>query len=243
MSDHDTTASAATPQHIAIIMDGNGRWAQRRGLSRSDGHRAGADAVVRSIENCQKYGVKYLTLYAFSTENWKRSPSEIAALMQLLGEFLDKQSPMLDKYRIRLKIIGETERLPAPVRKKLQAAIAKSAQYDAGVLTIALSYGSRNEITAAVKAIAQKVQAGQLKVADINEKTIHEHLQTADLPDPDLIIRSAGEQRLSNFLLWQASYAEFYFTTAFWPDFGDEDFAAAIAEYSRRQRRYGGVPS
>ncbi len=138
MSDHATTTSAATPQHIAIIMDGNGRWAQQRGLGRSAGHRAGADAVVRSIENCQKFGVKYLTLYAFSTENWKRSPSEIAALMQLLGEFLDKQSPMLDKYRIRLKIIGEMERLPAPVRKKLQEAIAKSAHYDAGVLTIAV---------------------------------------------------------------------------------------------------------
>lgn len=243
MSQHDTISSASTPQHIAIIMDGNGRWARQRGLSRSEGHRAGADAVVRTIENCRKYKVKYLTLYAFSTENWKRSPREIAALMQLLGEFIDKQSSMLDKYRIRLKIIGEMERLPATTRKKLQEAIARSAHYDAGVLTVALSYGSRNEITSAVKALARKVQDGQLGIADISEKTIQEHLQTADLPDPDLIIRSAGEQRLSNFLLWQASYAEFYFTTAFWPDFNDDEFAAAMAEYSRRQRRYGGVPS
>jgi undecaprenyl diphosphate synthase len=243
MSNHDPTSSASTPQHLAIIMDGNGRWARQRGLGRSEGHRAGADAVVRTIENCQKYKIKYLTLYAFSTENWKRPASEIAALMQLLGEFIDKQSPMLDKYRIRLKIIGEMERLPAATRQKLQEAIARSAHYDAGVLTVALSYGSRNEITGAVKALAQKVLDGQLKVADISEKTIHEHLQTADLPDPDLIIRSAGEQRLSNFLLWQASYAEFYSTPVFWPDFGDNEFAAAMAEYSRRQRRFGEVLS
>jgi undecaprenyl diphosphate synthase len=234
---------AVIPQHIAIIMDGNGRWARQRGLSRSEGHRAGADAVMRSIENCQKYGVKYLTLYAFSSENWKRSRSEIAALMRLLGEFLDKQTPMLDKYQIRLNIIGELSRLPAPLRKRLQAVMAKSAHYQAGVLTVALSYGSRNEITAAVKAIAQQCRDGKLSVDDINETSISEHLQTADLPDPDLIIRSAGEQRLSNFLLWQASYAELYFTPVFWPDFGDDDFAAAMVEYSRRERRYGGVIS
>lgn len=243
MSDRDTTSSTATPQHIAIIMDGNGRWAQQRGLNRSEGHRAGADAVVRAIENCQKYGVKYLTLYAFSTENWKRSPGEIASLMQLLGEFLDKQAPLLDKHHIRLKVIGELERLPANVRWKIQKVMDNTAQYEAGVLTIALSYGSRNEITAAVKAIAQKVQDGAIKAKDINEQLIGDHLQTADLPDPDLIIRSAGEQRLSNFLLWQASYAEFWFTNAYWPDFGDDDFAAAMSEFSRRQRRYGGVLS
>ncbi len=229
------------PKHIAIIMDGNRRWAQQRNLPRSEGHKAGADSVMRTVSCCQKYGIRYLTLYAFSTENWKRSPSEVATLMGLLGDFITSHEDELLKYGIRLHIIGDLERLPVMVRGKLRKVLERTAVCDKAHLTVALSYGSRQEITLAAKSLARDVKEGRLKLEDIDEDAMSARLQTAGTPDPDLIIRTAGEQRLSNFLLWQASYAEFIFLPVMWPDFGETQFKEALDEYSRRQRRYGGA--
>ncbi len=229
------------PKHIAIIMDGNRRWAQQRNLPRSEGHKAGADSVMRTVSCCQKYGIRYLTLYAFSTENWKRSPSEVATLMGLLGDFITSHEDELLKYGIRLHIIGDLERLPVMVRGKLRKVLERTAVCDKAHLTVALSYGSRQEITLAAKSLARDVMEGRLKLEDIDEDAMSARLQTAGTPDPDLIIRTAGEQRLSNFLLWQASYAEFIFLPVMWPDFGETQFKEALDEYSRRQRRYGGA--
>lgn len=234
-----TEESTIKPSHIAIIMDGNGRWAQRQGMGRSEGHKAGADAVTSTMDCCRKYGIRYLTLYAFSTENWKRSPQEISALMQLLSNFLDKSAEDLQKYKIRLRVIGDIERLPWPVRGKLKTQIEATKLFSDYNLTIALSYGSRAEITSATRKIAEKVMSGEMKLDDITEETIAANLQTSDLPDPDLIIRTAGEQRLSNFLLCQASYAEFLFLDTLWPDFREPDFVKALEAFAKRQRRYG----
>ena len=220
-------------------MDGNGRWATSKGLPRTEGHKAGADAVVRTLECCRKYGIRYLTLYAFSTENWKRSPIEVGALMSLLADFLEKQSSKLHEYKIRLRVIGDLERIPQPARGRLQRQIEESANYTQHNLTLALSYGGRAEITSAARQLASKVAAGQLHPSDITEEMVASHLQTADLPDPDLIIRTAGEERLSNFLLWQASYSEFWFTPVLWPDFNEDTFRQALDAYASRQRRYG----
>jgi len=227
------------PKHVAIIMDGNGRWAKSRGLGRTEGHKAGADAVIKAMECCQKYNIPYLTLYAFSTENWKRSPVEVSTLMQLLADFLDKNAPDLQEKQIRLRVIGDLERIPWPARKRLKAQVDATANFTKFNLTLALSYGARAEIAAAAAKIAKDVAEGTMAIKDIDENAVSRRLQTADLPDPDLIIRTAGEQRLSNFLLWQASYSEFWFTGTLWPDFCDKDFNQALDEYSKRQRRYG----
>lgn len=222
-------------------MDGNGRWAQKHGLERSAGHRAGAEAVIKTLECCNKYNIPYLTLYAFSTENWKRAPKEISFLMRLLNEFLEQQAEKLVEHQIRLRVIGDLQRLPASTRKQLQQQIQLTAKHKKGNLTLALSYGSRAEIADAAREIATQVLHGQISPQNINEDTFAQFLQTAELPDPDLIIRTGGEQRLSNFLLWQASYAEIWFTDTFWPDFGEEQFLQALTDFAHRQRRYGGV--
>lgn len=235
------TPTLRIPRHVAIIMDGNGRWARERGLPRSEGHRAGAESVRRVVEACNEFGVKYLTLYAFSTENWCRPPTEVRALMTLLKQFLEQRAEDLHRYHIRLQAVGETERLPAAVRRKLQETIAATAAYRKGVLTLALSYGSRAELTRAARTLAEKVQQGRLRPDQITEESLAGCLYTAGMPDPDLIIRTANERRLSNFLLWQASYAEFWVTPVYWPDFGREQFLEALQDYSRRVRRFGGL--
>ena len=232
-------SSDKRPAHIAIIMDGNGRWATSRGLPRTEGHKAGADTVLRVLDYCLKYDIHYLTLYAFSTENWKRSPTEVAALMKLLSDFLDAQGAKLHQHKVRLCVIGDLERLPAPAQTRLRKQIDESAKYTDHVLTLALSYGGRAEIVQAAQKLAAEVAAGTIRPQDITEDSFANHLQTAGMPDPDLIIRTAGEQRLSNFLLWQASYAEFWFTPVLWPDFDETTFQEALENFSQRQRRYG----
>ena len=229
------------PRHVAIVMDGNGRWAQERGLPRSEGHRAGTAAVQRVVEACQEFGIRYLTLYAFSTENWKRPAGEIRALMGLLREFLDERLEDMLKKGIRLNVIGQTARLPRFVRSRLQRVMERTAGGTEGTLTLALSYGSRSEITDAVRQIATAAQAGSLDPKDITEATVAAHLYTAGLPDPDLVIRTAGEKRLSNFLMWQLSYAEFWFTDRCWPEFDRDLLQQALDEFGHRQRRFGGL--
>ncbi|HOG49686.1 MAG TPA: isoprenyl transferase [Lentisphaeria bacterium] len=234
-------SASQRPRHIAIIMDGNGRWAAKRGMERSAGHQAGADAVIRTIECCNKYAIPYLTLYAFSTENWKRSTKEVTFLMNLLVDFLDKQAAKLTEYQIRLRVIGELERLPRAARVRLQQQITNTAANTKGNLTLALSYGSRNEITQAAQTIARLAKVGAIDPETLDEASFAGYLQTADLPDPDLIIRTGGEQRLSNFLLWQASYAEIWFTDTFWPDFAEPQFRQALDDFANRHRRFGGA--
>lgn len=235
------TASLNIPRHVAIIMDGNGRWASERGLSRSEGHRAGAESVRRVVEACNEFGVHYLTLYAFSTENWRRPATEVRTLMSLLGRFLRERTVDLQRYGIRLQVIGEVERLPGMVRRKLEQTMAETAANRRGVLTLALSYGSRAELVRAARLLAERVQRGELAPEQITEEAISRALYTADMPDPDLIIRTANERRLSNFLLWQASYSELWVTPVCWPDFGREQFIEALTDYTARVRRYGGV--
>jgi len=230
-------------RHVAIIMDGNGRWAQSRGLPRIEGHRAGAEAVRRVLEACRDLQIRYLTLYAFSTENWKRPAAEVRELMRLLQSFLDRPLADLTRHGIRFHAIGELDRLPANVRRALDRAAAATRDAEQGVLTLAISYGSRAEITAAARRLAERARDGELDPAAISEDTVAAHLYTAavDVPDPDLVIRTANEMRLSNFLLWQASYAELWVTPTLWPDFGADELRAATAEYERRQRRFGGL--
>jgi len=229
------------PAHVAIIMDGNGRWAAQKGLPRIEGHRAGAKSIEAAMRACIKAGVRYLTLFAFSTENWRRPKTEIAGLMKLLVEFLQKNEKDLHKNQTRLRTIGRTADLPRPARFILERVGKATAKYDARHLILALSYGARDEITQAVRAIAQKVKTGELKENEIDETVVGQHLYTKEIPDPDLLIRSSGEMRLSNFLLWQLSYAELYVTETLWPDFRENDFFAALAAYAKRQRRFGGI--
>lgn len=225
------------PQHIAIIMDGNGRWATERGKPRSYGHQAGVETVRRITSECTRLGVKYLTLYTFSTENWNRPETEIAALMGLVLSSLEDEIFM--KNNVRFKVIGDIERLPAEVQRKLQETIDHTAGNTAMTMVVALSYSSRWEITKAMKDIAQKVLDGQLSVGDITEDTVSQSLTTASIPDPDLLIRTGGELRISNYLLWQIAYSELYFCDTFWPDFNEADLHKAIADYQHRQRRFG----
>ena len=227
------------PYHVAIIMDGNGRWATSRGLPRLFGHRAGADAVRRIVEACCELGVKALTLYAFSWENWDRPREEIRELMGLLDEFIRREAPTLMANQVRLKAIGRVEELPADVLTHLHQTIAATARFDRLTLTLALSYGGRQEIVDAARRLAELVRRGELQVEHIDEHLFAQQLYTADLPDPDLLIRTSGEQRLSNFLLWQSSYTELYVTPKLWPDFSKDDLVEAIAEYERRERRFG----
>ena len=225
------------PQHIAIIMDGNGRWAAEKGKPRSFGHQAGVDTVRRITAECTRLGVKYLTLYTFSTENWNRPATEVAALMGLVLTSLEDEIFM--KNNVRFRVIGDLKRLPEEVRLKLHETEEHTAANTAMTMVIALSYSSRWEITEATRQIANEVKAGTLNPADINEDTIAQHTATAFMPDPDLLIRTGGEERISNYLLWQIAYSELYFCDTFWPDFSEEELQRAIANYQQRQRRFG----
>jgi len=227
------------PGHIAIIMDGNGRWAQHHKLLRTMGHKVGVDSVLNIIKSCRLLGVKVLTLYAFSSENWQRPEQEVSTLMSLLKTFLARELTNLTQNNIKLRAIGQEERLPADVREVLDNSIRQSAGNTGMVLNLALSYGSRDEIVRAVRLIAEKCQHNELAIENINIQTINDHLYTSGLPDPDLIIRTGGESRLSNFLLWQASYSEIYITDTHWPDFREPQLLVAIADYQKRQRRFG----
>ena len=241
MSKNQTASELTAPEHIAIIMDGNGRWAKQRGLPRIAGHRAGAESVRRTVEACKNLGVKYLTLYAFSSENWKRPESEVKALMQLLERFLKEKTKEMLKQNVRLNAIGRTDMLPAKTRAQLDKAIATTANNTALTVNLALSYGSREEIVDATKAIAQKVAAGEISIDAIDNSTISDHLYTSDQPDPDLLIRTSGELRLSNFLLWQLSYSEIVILDKFWPDFAESDLYDAVTHFHSRQRRFGAI--
>ena len=225
------------PQHIAIIMDGHGRWAQQRGLERSQGHQAGAATVRKLVENALKLGVRYLTLYTFSTENWNRPIAEVAALMALLFESIEEE--IFVNNNVAFRIIGDLEKLPENVRERLNACVERTAGNDRMTLVLALSYSSKWEITEAVRSIAAKVNDGELSLEEIDDNLISSELTTNFMPDPDLLIRTGKEQRLSNFLLWQAAYSEFYFTEVLWPDFDNGELCKAVYEYQQRQRRYG----
>lgn len=227
------------PLHVAIIMDGNGRWARQRGKPRIFGHRAGAESLRAVLRACRDHGVKYLTVYAFSTENWVRPPDEVSGLMTLLRTFLKKDEHELHENQVRLQVTGRIADLPKAVRAELTRVMDATRHYDKGHLILALSYGGRTEIADAVRAIARNVQAGALEPDQIDEALIARHLYLPDVPDPDLMIRTSGELRLSNFLLWEISYTEFYFTDTLWPDFREPHFAEALADYSRRCRRFG----
>jgi undecaprenyl diphosphate synthase len=238
----DTTTKLNTenlPQHLAIIMDGNGRWAKKKGMLRIFGHENGTKAVRETVENCARLGIGYLTLYAFSTENWNRPKMEVDTLMNLLVSSLEKELPTLQKNGIKLNTIGNIAMLPGGARKKLSDVMDQTSGNTRMTLTLALSYGSREEIVSAVKKISEKVQNNQLNIADISETVIREHLYTQDLPDVDLVIRTSGEQRISNFLLWQVAYAELYFTEVLWPDFREKDLHEALISYQKRERRFG----
>ena len=225
------------PQHIAIIMDGNGRWATERNKPRSYGHQAGVDTVRRITSECTRLGVKYLTLYTFSTENWNRPSDEIAALMGLVLTSLEDEIFM--KNNVRFQVIGDIDRLPAAVADKLRETIEHTANNDTMTMVVALSYSARWELTEATKQIAAKVQKGELSIDDIDENTINNSLCTSFMPDPDLLIRTGGEFRISNYLLWQLAYSELYFCDTYWPDFSEADLHKAIADYQGRQRRFG----
>jgi undecaprenyl diphosphate synthase len=227
------------PQHVAVIMDGNGRWAQQQGKLRVFGHQSGVNAVRETAEAAAEIGVKFVTLYAFSTENWNRPKEEVDALMQLLVHTINAETETLQKNEIRLQTIGDTASLPEDCRKELQEAIDATAKNTRMTLILALSYSSRWEIIEATKKIVAQVQAGKLDVNSISAETISNELTTAAFPDPELLIRTSGEHRVSNFLLWQVAYAEFYFTEVLWPDFDREEFYKAIVDYQQRERRFG----
>lgn len=225
--------------HIAVIMDGNGRWATKRGLPRTAGHKKGAEVVVQIAKAAKEFGVKYLTLYAFSTENWKRSPEEIGALMQLLRQYLDKNFKELEQNDVKIRFIGERYMLDADIVEKMERLEQKTAENKSLVLQIALSYGSRQEILNTAKKIAERVKNGDMQLQDIDEQTFSAMLYTGGVPDPDLLIRTSGEQRISNYLLWQIAYSELFFTKTLWPDFAKEEFKSIIENYQTRERRYG----
>lgn len=231
--------SVLVPRHVAIIMDGNGRWAEERKRSRLFGHKAGVDSVREIVETARTLGIDFLTLYAFSTENWNRPSSEVTGLMGLLKSYLQSELRAMLKNDIRLCCLGQQDRLPADVQSVLQQTIADTKSCHGMTLNLALSYGGRNELVQAMRNLARKCQEGALQWQDISEADITAHLFTAGQPDPDLLIRTGGENRLSNFLLWQASYAELYFTEIKWPDFKKDQFMEAINIFSRRQRRFG----
>lgn len=229
------------PTHIAIIMDGNGRWAQSRGLPRIEGHRKGADSVRAACESCVELGIKHLTLYCFSNENWKRPKDELDFLMGLLKKFLVEQCKTVLEKNIRLTVIGRRNGLPEDVLREMDFVIEQSKACTGLHLCLAINYGSRQEITDGVRSIAQKVERGELLPSEINEQTITDSLYTSGVPDPDLLIRTSGEMRISNYLLWQISYSELYITKRPWPEFGKDDIVLAIEEYNRRNRRFGGL--
>lgn len=227
------------PQHIAIIMDGNGRWAKLRGKDRSEGHFAGMMALRATVKAAAERGVKYLTVYAFSTENWGRPQAEVDALMELVCTGVEMNTPELCEEGVRVDVIGDRTRFSEKVNAALDRITGKTAKGERMTLVLALNYSSRSEMTHAVQELAQRVAKGELQPSEIDEQAISQALYTASMPDPDLIIRTSGECRLSNFMMWQASYSEFYFTDVLWPDFGDEDLGKAIEAYNERDRRYG----
>jgi len=227
------------PRHIAIIVDGNGRWAKQHAIGRIRGHRQGAKAVRTVIKACREIGIEYLTLYAFSIENWERPAKEVEALMFLLDEYLTKEAKELQKQGIRLTTIGEIDRLHPAVQKKLLQTKECTAKNDKMVLNLALSYGGKDEIISAVRRIVQDNITGKMDISDINKETFDRYLYTSGIPDPDLLIRTSGEYRISNFLLWQMAYTELYFTNVLWPDFTKDDLFKAIASYQKRERRFG----
>jgi undecaprenyl diphosphate synthase len=234
-------AQASLPRHVAMIMDGNGRWAKQRHLPRIEGHRQGAESARTIIRVAGELGIKYLTLYAFSVENWNRPKDEVDALMKYLVHYLKTETSELNKNNVRLEVIGQIYRLPENVQEHLKKSMATLSKNNGLTLIMALSYGGRTEIVDAVRGIAAKVKKGELDPADINEQVVSEHLYTRKWPDPDLMIRTSGEMRISNFLLWQISYAELVVTPTLWPDFRKAQFFEALEEYARRHRRFGGL--
>lgn len=230
----------AVPRHVAIIMDGNGRWAARKGLPRVQGHIAGAEKVKDLLRYAKEFGVEFLTLYAFSTENWKRPKEEVDALMELLSRFIREYLEEMKKEKVRFLVTGRIEALPETAVKDLKRAIAETAEFREHTLIVALNYGGRAEIVDAARKIAEEVREGTLEPGQIDEAFFARHLYLPEIPDPDLMIRTSGELRLSNFLLWELSYAEFYVTDTFWPDFSREEFLNAIQAYTKRNRRFGG---
>lgn len=228
------------PRHIAIIMDGNGRWASRKGLPKIMGHRAGVKSAQEVMEAAGELGVKVLTLYTFSTENWKRPKEEVGALFGLLQEYIDREGDKIRKNNIRFRVIGRMGELPEAVKERLERLIGETKANTGLTVNLALNYGGRPEIVDAVRSLAADVKSGKLKIGDIDEEIFSGYLYTKDLPDPDLLIRTSGEYRISNFLLWQISYSEIYVTDKLWPDFGKDDLKKAIDEYRIRDRRFGG---
>ena len=228
------------PRHVAIIMDGNGRWAEKRGLPRVAGHRAGAEAVRKILKAAVKEGVKVLTLYAFSSENWRRSEEEVSDLKGLLGYYLERELDELSRQGVRLRLIGKPDAFGPQLMERLERAVERTARNDRLTLVVALNYGARNEIAGAARNLAAKAAAGELEVGDIDEATLGAELMTSDFPELDLLIRTSGEKRLSNFLLWQSAYAELVFSDELWPDFDEIAFRGALDEYAGRQRRFGG---
>ena len=227
------------PQHVAVIMDGNGRWAKKQGLLRVRGHEKGTTAVRETVEACAQLNIPFLTLYAFSTENWNRPKMEVDLLMKLLVSSLKKELPTLQKNGIRLRTIGAIENLPASAQRELQGVMDATRDLSHMTLTLALSYGSREELLGVIRKLASNVASGGLNPEDINESMIQEHLYTSYMPDVDLMIRTSGEQRISNFMLWQSAYAELYFTEMLWPDFRKDDLFKAVLDYQSRERRFG----
>ena len=235
------TVIGNVPQHIAIIMDGNGRWAKQKNLPRTMGHKAGVETIREIVKECNRIGVKYLTLYAFSTENWKRPQEEISTLMKLLIEYLNKEVDDLHKNNVVVNHIGDISKLPQACQSDLVHAYNKTKNNTGVTMNLALNYGGRDEILSAVKKLIREYDNGKLGIADINEQNFSNHLYTAGMPDPDLIIRPSGEKRVSNFLLWQCAYSEFWYSNIYWPDFTVEDLHKAIDEFQKRDRRFGGV--
>jgi len=235
------TSSKPIPRHVAVIMDGNGRWAKERGLPRIKGHEKGADAVRACVEGCGDLRIEFLTLYAFSAENWQRPKTEVMALMKLLERFLQEKTPELIEKNVRLQAIGRLTALPEACQVQLHKSIEQTAQNNGLTLILALSYGGREEIVDGIKSLFREIELGHIDPAMIDGEMFSKHLYTRYYPDPDLLIRTSGEMRISNFLLWQLSYTEMYITPKLWPDFGKEDLFAAVEEFGRRQRRYGAV--
>ena len=229
------------PRHIAIIMDGNGRWAKKRGMPRTMGHAAGAEAFRRTANYCRTLGVEYLTVYAFSTENWKRSEEEVSGIMKLLAKYLEEALADMEKNHVRFKFFGDLTKLSPELQKLCRDAEARSADYHEVQVNFCLNYGGRDEIVKATQAFANDVSTGKYRPEELTEELLSSYMYSADVPDPELIIRPSGEMRTSNFLLWQSAYSEYVFLNVLWPDFGPKDLDEAIVEYNRRNRRFGGV--
>lgn len=234
-------AELRIPEHVAIILDGNGRWAKSRGLPRHMGHVEGCKTVERTVEDAARLGIRYLTVYGFSTENWKRSEEEVSGLMQLFRYYMVRLLKSAKKNNVRVKVIGDRRRFAADIIEGLNALEGETKANTGLTFVIAVNYGSRDEIVRGVRRLAEEVRAGKLEPSDINEDCLGSYLDTAGIPDPDLLIRTSGEQRLSNYLLWQLAYTEFYFTDVYWPDFNKEELVKAIEKYNKRERRFGGV--